>query len=87
MKDGVNRRVVSQRDMTKIAKQYFMNLFSTSFGSGSLEHVLSRIDCSISVEANMVFTAPYMEEEVFTALKGMEAMKASSVDGFSAFIF
>lgn len=73
--------------MTEFARLYFVNLFSTRYKSGNLDLVLSRLDQCITVDANLALTTAYMEEEMVKALKGMGAVKALGVDGFSILFF
>ncbi|KAA3462866.1 reverse transcriptase [Gossypium australe] len=49
--------------------------------------LLEGIEGSISIEANEDLQAPFSEEEVEIALKGMRPTKAPGLDGFSAIFF
>ncbi|KAA3489692.1 reverse transcriptase [Gossypium australe] len=68
------------------AKLYFENLFNTN-GVANLREVLEGVEESISVEANEDLLAPFSEDEVLTALKGMGPTKAPGPDGFPAIFF
>lgn len=48
LEDGDGKRSKNQGNIVEIARQYFVDLFSTRFGSGNLDHVLSGADQSIS---------------------------------------
>ncbi|KAA3451486.1 reverse transcriptase [Gossypium australe] len=68
------------------AKLYFENLFNTN-GVANPREVLEGIEESISVEANEDLLAPFNEDEVLTALKGMRPTKAPGLDGFPVIFF
>ncbi|KAA3475146.1 reverse transcriptase [Gossypium australe] len=68
------------------AKIYFENLF-TSKGVADPREILEGIEGSISVEINESLQAPFREDEVRMALKGMGPTKAPGPDGFPAIFF
>ncbi|KAA3460530.1 reverse transcriptase [Gossypium australe] len=68
------------------AKLYFENLF-TSKGVANPREILEGIEGSISVEVNERLQAPFKEEEVRLALKGMGPTKVPGPDGFPAIFF
>ncbi|KAA3468559.1 reverse transcriptase [Gossypium australe] len=68
------------------AKLYFENLF-TSHGITNPSEILEGIERSISVEVNDRLQAPFTEEEVILALKGMGPTKAPGPDGFPTIFF
>ncbi|KAA3482032.1 reverse transcriptase [Gossypium australe] len=67
-------------------KFYFENLFNTN-GVANPREVLEGIEESISVEANEDLLAPFSEDGVVTALKGMGPTKAPGPNGFPAIFF
>lgn len=52
-----------------------------------MEHILSRVERSISYDMNLMLTAKYTKEEVYATFKDMGPTKVSGVDGFSALFF
>ncbi|KAA3460258.1 reverse transcriptase [Gossypium australe] len=68
------------------AKMYFENLF-TSKGVADPKEILEGIEWNISVEINKRLQAPFREDEVRMALKGMGPTKAPGPDGFPAVFF
>ncbi|KAH1046211.1 hypothetical protein J1N35_036995 [Gossypium stocksii] len=75
-----------EEKMEEIVSSYFQQLFSSN-GCGDTEHILARIERCVFEEENSKLIANYMEEEVLTALKEMDPMKASGEDAFSAIFF
>ncbi|KAA3480508.1 reverse transcriptase [Gossypium australe] len=65
---------------------YFENLFTSKRGADPKE-ILEGIEGSISVEINKRLQAPFREDEVRMALKGMGPTKAPGLDGFPAVFF
>ncbi|KAA3486530.1 reverse transcriptase [Gossypium australe] len=72
--------------IAETATLYFQNLFMSN-GVGDLSHLLQGIKKSISPDINAALLSTYTEEEVFSALKGMEPTKAPGPDGFPALFF
>ncbi|KAA3479651.1 reverse transcriptase [Gossypium australe] len=68
------------------AKVYFENLF-TSSGVANPREILKGVEESISIEVNESLFAPFREDEVRKALKGMGPTKAPGPDGFPAVFF
>ncbi|KAA3455702.1 reverse transcriptase [Gossypium australe] len=68
------------------AKNYFENLF-TSKGVADPRVILEGIEGNISVETNKCLQAPFREDEVRMALKGMGPTKAPGPDGFPVTFF
>ncbi|KAA3460445.1 reverse transcriptase [Gossypium australe] len=63
------------------AKVYFENLF-TSSGVANPREILKGVEESISIEVNESLLAPFREDEVRKALKGMGPTKAPEVLGY-----
>ncbi|KAA3460284.1 reverse transcriptase [Gossypium australe] len=68
------------------AKLYFENLFNTN-GVANPKEILEGIEESISVERNEDLLAPFSEDEVLTALKGIGPTKAPGPNRFPAIFF
>ncbi|KAA3467081.1 reverse transcriptase [Gossypium australe] len=68
------------------AKVYFENLF-TSSGVANPREILKGVEESISIEVNESLLAPFREDEIRKALKGMGPTKAPGPDGFPAVFF
>ncbi|KAA3472829.1 reverse transcriptase [Gossypium australe] len=68
------------------AMLYFENLF-TSKGVADPKEILEGIEGNISDEINRRLQAPFREDEVRAALKGMGPIKAPGPDGFPAIFF
>lgn len=62
-------------------------LIFLSRGTGNLDPILSRVPYCITNSINQRLLAPYTEEEIVEALKGMNPTKASGQDSFPAIFY
>ncbi|KAA3460789.1 reverse transcriptase [Gossypium australe] len=76
----------NEREIEEVARRYFSDLFE-SRGVGDVTRILSGIKSCISDSMNQSLIAPYTEDEIVEALKGMGPTKASGFDGFPVIFY
>lgn len=79
-------KTTDKKGMRDLATSYFQTLFDGGV-TGDFDYILSGVEASLSDLDNQQLTAPYFEEEIVQALKGMGSTKASRFDGFLALFF
>ncbi|KAH1046178.1 hypothetical protein J1N35_036962 [Gossypium stocksii] len=86
LNDRNGRRTSSNKEILKLASDYFSNLFSAS-EMGSDEHVFGLVEKRVTESMNDIILKQFTEEDTGSAVKMMAPLKVTGVDGFSAIFF
>ncbi|KAL4346535.1 hypothetical protein GQ457_17G013180 [Hibiscus cannabinus] len=73
-------------ELGHVAKEYFENLFAST-GSSSYDRILNGVDLCITNEMNCELTREFSPEEIITAVKAMNPLKAAGEDGLGALFY
>lgn len=84
--DTVGRWVTNKREVSEVARKYFVNLFSTN-GVENIDQILEQVPTCITEEMNDVFIEPVSDKEIVDALRQMDPRKAPRSDGLSILFF
>lgn len=84
---SVGGRKTEESEMVKIAKSYFVELFTLQGGDGGREHILSGVRRCILKADNVLLTTKYTVDYVFKVVKEMGPSKAPDIYGFPALFF
>lgn len=86
MHDAGGRVWTTKEDIAKAFVDYFQSLFSSNDPTG-IQDCLSVISPKVSSDINDSLIRPFVLEEIDTALRQMQSLKAPGPDGFGAFFF
>jgi hypothetical protein len=77
---------VEDSDLQSYIAQQYKELFQTQ-GGHRLQEVIDRVQCRVTPSMNETLLSEYTEEEVLSALNGIEDLKAPRPDGMPAIFF
>ena len=86
LEDPSGEVCVDEDGIANILVSYYQGLFTSSNPCG-IGEVVASIPCSILDKTNQSLITEYTREEVVTALKQMEPLKAPSLDGLPPLFF
>ncbi|GMJ10394.1 hypothetical protein HRI_004708600 [Hibiscus trionum] len=73
-------RMESEMDIHTVARDYFMDIFS-SIHPDNFEQILASVSPCISTAENDILMSPFDKKEVYTTLQAMGPLKAAGADG------
>ncbi|KAK5836733.1 hypothetical protein PVK06_012533 [Gossypium arboreum] len=86
LKDAEGKWVTNRKDISKVAKDYFVRLFRSNGQNANIQEMGYIQEC-ITRETNEWLNMDYTEKEVLQAIKQMDPNKAPGIDGLSGNFF